>query len=82
MPTPYLTRSRLMPIRRLAEDECRLLEFAGPLLLARREHRFVIGPWRPGTDLLVIRPHDGRGGEPEVVMVTSAAALRTRGLQV
>lgn len=80
MSVPFLTQSRIAPIRRLSADECERLEFAAPLLLARRERRFIIGPWRPGRELLVVRPTSGER-DPEVVMVTDPAGLRDRGVE-
>jgi hypothetical protein len=80
MSVPFLTQSRISPIRRLSNDECERLEFAGPLLLARRERRFIIGPWRRGRELLVVRPTSS-ATDPEVVMVTDVAGLRARSVE-
>lgn len=80
MSIPYLTDSRLQPIRRLSAAECELLEFEGPLQLARREHRFLIGPWRPTKHVLVItEPSAHRPAE--VLMVCTTDQLRSRGVE-
>lgn len=80
MSHPALVRSRLQPIRRLRPEECERLEYEGPLILARRERRFLFGPWRPGKDLLVATHVDASGAQ-RVLMVCSAADLRARGVE-
>lgn len=65
---PLFGESRLQWVRDLTAAECDLTGFAGPLSLARREHRFLVGPWRPagyyvivhrtGGELLALRPRE------------------------
>jgi hypothetical protein len=39
-------RSREWPVRRLTREECDLMGFAHPLVLSRRQYRWIFGPWR------------------------------------
>jgi hypothetical protein len=59
MIVPRLTESRLQPVRRLDDADCDRLGFEGPLVLSRREYRFLFGPWRP-VDAYVVT-HRVRG---------------------
>lgn len=56
---PLIGESRLEWVRDLSPEECDLAGFAGPLSLARREHRFVFGPWRPAGYFVIV--HRTRG---------------------
>ena len=47
------------PIRRLTRPECDAIEYAGPLVLAEQQMRFVIGPWRSMNHFVI--KHDKRG---------------------
>lgn len=80
MSVPYITESRLHIVRRLSDEECELLEFSAPLALGHRERRFILGPWRRSREWLVIRPANSPGAE-EIVMITSGAELRRRGVE-
>jgi hypothetical protein len=79
MSIPYLTKTRLVPLRRLTPAECDLVEYVGPLMLARRERRFLFGPWRRDRDLLITR--GAIEHEPEILMASPAEHLRERGLR-
>jgi hypothetical protein len=50
---PFVTHQRLVGVRPLTPEECDLLEFVGPLVLSRREYRFVLGPWRRADEYVV-----------------------------
>lgn len=80
MSIPYLTKTRLVPLRRLTPDECDLVEYQGPLMLARRERRFLFGPWRRDRDLLITRGAIEQ--QPEILMASPAETLRERGLRL
>lgn len=80
MSVPYLTESRIRIMRRLRDDECERLEFSGPLALGHRERRFILGPWRRSREWLVVRPATATTSE-EIVMITSSAELRRRGVE-
>ena len=56
---PILGESRLEYVRDLTPDECDLVGFEGPLVLTRREIRFIFGPWRPTKNYIVC--HRRRG---------------------
>ncbi|MEZ5343698.1 MAG: hypothetical protein R2706_20365 [Acidimicrobiales bacterium] len=62
------------PIRRLTSAECDVIEYAGPLVLAEQQMRFIVGPWR-ATKTFVIT-HHSRG----VVWEGSHDELRARGI--
>lgn len=57
--SPVLGDSRLEWVRDLTSEECDRTGFAGPLSLARREYRFVFGPWRPAGYYVIV--HRTRG---------------------
>jgi hypothetical protein len=59
MIVPRITQARMQPVRRLDDVDCDRLGFEGPLVLSRREYRFVFGPWRP-VDAYVVT-HRVRG---------------------
>jgi hypothetical protein len=81
MSVPGLVHSRLVPIRQLSLQECELLDYLGPLMLARREVKFVIGPWRKDKLLFVTRPFDAEGNA-DIMMFCTPDQLRERGLEV
>ncbi len=81
MSAPGLIHSRLVPIRQLSPQECELLDYLGPLMLARRENRFVIGPWRKAKHVLVTRPFNDQG-EAEIMMFCTPDQLRERGVEL
>lgn len=56
---PFLGESRLQYVRDLTPDECDLVGFEGPLVLTRRELRFVFGPWRRTKNYVVCHRHRG-----------------------
>lgn len=70
---PGVRVMREQPVRRLSREECDRLEYAGPLVLARREYRFLVRWWRPTGEYVVMRG-------PEVVMTCTAAELASRGI--
>ena len=80
MSVPGLTSTRLIPIRQLSDHECELLEYLGPLVLAQREHKFVIGPWRKAKYVHVVRKFDANG-EAEILMTCTPEQLRERGVE-
>lgn len=80
MSLPYLTHTRLVPIRRLTEAESEILEFRGPLTVARRERRFILGPWRKDRDVVVVR--GSVADESDIVMACSLGQLRERGIRI
>ena len=71
-----LATARDQPIRRLADFECDLLEYAAPLTLARREYRFIIGTWRPSKTYVVIQYPD------RIVMTCTRQQLEERGIAI
>jgi hypothetical protein len=71
-----LSTGRDQPLRRLSRSECDLLEFEGPLTLARREYRFIVGSWRPTKTYVVIQHPD------RVVMTCTRQELEDRGIAV
>jgi hypothetical protein len=71
-----LANARDQPIRRLSDFECDLLEYAGPLTLARREYRFIIGTWRPSKTYVVIQHPD------RTVMTCTRQQLEERGIAI
>jgi hypothetical protein len=73
---PLISTRRDRPIRRLSPAECDLLEYAPPLVVARREYRFLVGPWRPSTTYVVIKHPD------QVVMTCTKRQLNERGITV
>lgn len=56
---PFLGDVRLRGIRPLSAAECEAVGFEGPLALARREYRFLVGPWRPSKYYVI--SHRTRG---------------------
>jgi hypothetical protein len=56
---PFLGESRLQYVRDLTPDECDLVGFEGPLVLTRRELRFVFGPWRRTKNYVVTHRRHG-----------------------
>lgn len=72
--TGFLFSRRLQPVRRLSRAECELLEYAGPLFLARVEHRVPWGPWRPAGGYVVVRHPD------QVLMDVTREQLAARGI--
>lgn len=56
---PFLGESRLEYVRDLTPEECDLVGFEGPLVLTRRELRFIFGPWRRTNNYVVC--HRRRG---------------------
>jgi hypothetical protein len=80
MSVPGLTSTRLVPIRQLSDQECELLEYLGPLTLAHREIKFVIGPWRKAKVLHVTR-RSLNDGETEILMTCTPDQLRERGVE-
>lgn len=80
MSVPGLMHTRLVPIRPLSPEECERLDYIGPLVLARHEHRFMVGPWRKAKLVLVTTPFSG-DGTAEVLMTCTPAQLRERGVE-
>jgi hypothetical protein len=71
--------TRLVPIRQLTSAECELLDYVGPLMLAVREHKFLIGPWRRTKVVLVTQQFD-ESGQAEIMMTCTAEQLIERGV--
>jgi hypothetical protein len=71
--------TRLVPIRQLTPSECELLDYIGPLMLAGREHKFLIGPWRKTKVVLVTQMFD-ESGQAEIMMTCSVEQLLERGV--
>jgi hypothetical protein len=76
MAVPFLTQSRLTPVRRLDDTDAERLGYAGPLVLSQRELRFVFGPWRR-VDAYVVT-HRQRGD----LMVCTRRELEDLGVRV
>lgn len=58
-PRPFLGEARLEYVRDLTPEECDLVGFEGPLVLTRRELRFVFGPWRRTKNYVVTHRRHG-----------------------
>jgi hypothetical protein len=71
--------TRLVPIRQLSAAECELLDYLGPLMLASREHKFLIGPWRRAKVVLVTQMFD-ESGNAEIMMTCTREQLLERGV--
>lgn len=65
---------RLLPVRRLRPEECDAVGFAGPLVLARRQVRWL-GLWRTTGGYVVVRHPD------EVVLACSRDELTALGVE-
>jgi hypothetical protein len=79
MSVPGLTHTRLVPIRQLTPTECELLDYIGPLMLAQREHKFLIGPWRKAKMVFVTQMFD-ESGNAEIMMSCTPTQLLERGV--
>ena len=76
MQLPRFSFRRDQPVRRLSAAECDLLEYAPPLVLARREYRFMFRSWRPTTTYLVVRHPD------RILMTCTKEQLEARGISI
>jgi hypothetical protein len=65
---------RFLPIRRLSRTDCDLLGYEGPLVLSARQVRWLFGPWRTTSYVVVRHPN-------HVVMECSESELLELGVQ-
>lgn len=72
---PGVRVMREQPVRRLTPGECDLVEYAPPLILARREYRFLMGLWRSAGEYLVMR-------NGTVLMTCTEEQLLERGVPI